>query len=84
MAITTGQYGLLAAAQLIHQTDADGCHIVVHTDGNHITIGGDGLSPTTGYTLDSHVDFHLDMPPGTRLWAIDTQENATLWKLVTD
>jgi len=84
VALVTGKYLLTAAAQLIHQTDADGCHIVVHTDGNHIYIGPDGLTATNGYTLDAHVDFRIDMPPGTRLWALDTQANATLWKLVTD
>lgn len=84
MAIVTGKYALTATKQLIHQTDADGCHIYLHTDGNHIVIGADSLTSANGYTLDAHVDFHFDMPPGTRLCAIDTQENASLWKMAVD
>lgn len=83
MAIVTAVYTVAETPVLIHQTDADGCHAIFHQDGNHTLIGPDSATvAATGYPLHAHVDFEMEMPPGSRIYAVATSGSVSFWKLV--
>lgn len=85
MPLSIAVYTVSTTPVLIHQTDADGCHIVLHQEANHTLIGDDSATvATVGYPLHAHVDFAFYMPPGTKIYAVTTSGETQFWKLVTD
>jgi len=83
MALSTAVYTVATTPVLIHQTDADGCHVVLHQDGNHTLIGPDSATvAVSGYPLHAHVDFEFEMPPGSRIYGVTGSGSGSFWKLV--
>lgn len=78
MPITTAQVEVSTTRVLLHQTDADGCHITVHADvgpGTHIHLGNGTVTTANGFELDGHQSLQFFMPPASSLYAI--QESGT-------
>lgn len=85
MALTVDVYTVGTTPVLIHQTDADGCHIILHQEANHTLIGPDATTvATVGYPLHAHVDFGFYMPPASKIYAVTTSGSTSVWKLVTE
>ena len=88
MALTAGQITVTAAAAvLIHQTDADGCDIILAADispGQHVELGPAGVTVSTGFIFDGGSNLHLTMPAGSALYGIANTGTAIVSKLVSD
>lgn len=88
MAIVASQISVgTAAAVLIHQTDADGCDMILAADigaGQHVCFGPAGVTSSTGYIFDGGRDIHFIMPPGSALYAIANSGTCTVSKLVSN
>lgn len=73
------------AAVLIHQTDADGCDIVLAADisaGQHVELGPSSVTATDGFIFDGGTNLHFTMPPGSALYAITNTGSCIVSKLV--
>lgn len=88
MALIAGQITVTtAAAVLIHQTDADGCDIILAADisaGQHVALGAAGVTTSNGFIFDGGNNLHLNMPAGSALYGIANTGTATVSKLVSD
>lgn len=87
MPITTAQFEVSTTRVLLHQTDADGCHITVHADigpGNHIHIGDATVTTANGFELDGHDSLSFVMPPTSALHAVADSGTATVSVLVVN
>ncbi len=88
MAIVAGQITVTnTAAVLIHQTDADGCDIIVSADigsGQHVELGAANVTAGTGFIFDGGSNLHFAMPAGSALYGITNSGTATVSKLVSD
>jgi hypothetical protein len=88
VAIVAGQTTVnSSAAVLIHQTDADGCDIILAADigaGQHVCLSPVGVTTSTGYIFDGGRDLHYKMPPGSVLYGIANSGTCTVSKLVSD
>lgn len=88
MALTAGQVTANStSAVLLHQTDADGCDILVAADigsGQHVCLGPAGVTTSTGYIFDGGRDIHFTMPAGSALYVIANSGTCTVSKLVSD
>ncbi len=87
MPITTAQIEVGTTRVLLHQTDADGCHLSIHADvgaGSHIHIGNATVTTANGYELDGHVTFQISMPPTTAIYAVQDSGTATVSIMVTN
>jgi len=83
VSIVTASYTVSTTPVLIHQTDADGCHAVFHQEANHTLIGPDSETVATdGFPLHAHVDFEIEMPPTSRMYAVTTSGSTTFYKLI--
>jgi hypothetical protein len=83
VSIQVATYTVGTTPVLIHQTDADGCHIFLHQEGNHTLIGPDSTTVATdGYPLHAHVDFEFEMPPTSKIYAVTGSGTAAFWKFV--
>jgi hypothetical protein len=79
--ITTSQVTVGTTRVLLHQTDADGCHLSIHADvgaGSHIHIGGATVTTANGYELDGHDVFQMSLPPTSALYAIKDSGTSTV------
>jgi hypothetical protein len=87
MPITTSQVTVGTTRVLLHQTDADGCNISVHSDaaaGTHIHLGDATVTTANGYELDGHDTFQISMPPTTALYGVKDSGTATVSIMVTN
>ena len=81
MPIVTAQIEVGTTRVLLHQTDADGCHLSIHADvgaGSHVHIGGATVTTANGYQLDGHDVFQMSLPPTAALYAIKDSGTATV------
>jgi hypothetical protein len=79
--ITTAQIEVGTTRVLLHQTDADGCHLSIHADigaGSHIHIGNATVTTANGYQLDGHETFQISMPPTSALYGVKDSSTATV------
>lgn len=88
MPIVAGQItvGNVTAA-LIHQTDADGCDIVIAADispGQHVELGPSAVTASTGFIFDGGSNLHFTMPPASAIYGITNTGSCTVSKLVGD
>lgn len=70
---------------LIHQTDADGCHMILEANcstGQHVYLGPAGVSSTTGYIFDGGSNLEIDLPPGSALYGLANNNTVVISKLV--
>ncbi len=87
MPITTAQVSVSTTRVLLHQTDADGCHLSIHADigsGSHIHIGDATVTTANGYELDGHDTFQISMPPTTAIYAVKDSGTGTVSIMVTN
>ena len=88
MAIVAGQITVTTTAPvLIHQTDADGCDIILAADigtNQHVVLGPPDVTVTTGLIFDGGSNLHFTMPPGSALYGISNNGTAVVSKLVSD
>lgn len=76
-----------SAPVLIHQTDADGCDIIIAADigsGQHVCLGPSNVTTSTGYIFDGGRDLHITMLPAQALYGITNSGTSTVSKLVTN
>lgn len=88
MALVAGRITVTSvAAVLIHQTDADGCDIILAADisaGQHIALGPVGVTTSNGFIFDGGSNLHLTMPAGSALYGIANNGTVIVSKLVSD
>ena len=87
MPITTSQVTVGTTRVLLHQTDADGCHINVHSDaggGTDTFLGDVTVTASNGFELDGQTFIQLDMPPTSALYAITSSGTHTLSVMVVN
>lgn len=88
MAIVAGQITVgHTAAVLIHQTDVDGCDIIISADiaeNRHVSLGAANVTVGTGFIFDGGSNLHFTMPAGSALYGITNTGTATVSKLVSD
>lgn len=85
MPITTAQIEVGTTRVLLHQTDADGCNISVHSDagtGTDTFIGNSTVTTSNGFQLDGQTFIQLDIPPTSALYAVTSSGTHTLSILV--
>lgn len=81
MPITTSQVTVGTTRVLLHQTDADGCDLVIHAGvsaGTHIHLGDATVTTANGYELDGHESLQISMPPTTAIYAVKDSGTATV------
>ena len=81
MPIVTAQIAVGTTRVLLHQTDADGCHLSIHADvgaGSHVHIGSATVTTANGYEIDGHDVFQFSLPPTSALYAIKDSGTATV------
>jgi hypothetical protein len=79
--IVTAQIEVGTTRVLLHQTDADGCHLSIHAAvgaGSHVHIGGITVTTANGYELDGHDIFQMSLPPTEALYAIKDSGTSTV------
>jgi len=79
--ITTSQVTVGTTRVLLHQTDADGCNISVHSDagaGTDTYLGDATVTASNGFQLDGQTFIQLDMPPTSALYAVTSSGSHTL------
>lgn len=87
MPITTAQVVVSTTRVLLHQTDADGCNIIVHADvgpGSHIHLGDSTVTTANGFELDGHDNLSFFMPPASSLHAVQGAGTSTVSVLVAN
>jgi hypothetical protein len=87
MPITTAQIEVGIERVLLHQTDADGCFITVHSDaggGTDTYLGNSTVTAANGYELDGQTTIQFHMPPTSSLHAITSSGTHTLSIMVTN
>lgn len=87
MPITTSQVTVGTTRVLLHQTDADGSHISVHSDagtGTDTFLGDSTVTASNGFQLDGQTFIQLDMPPTSALYAITSSGTHTLSLMVVN
>ena len=87
MPITTAQISVSTSRVLLHQTDADGCNISVHSDagtGTDTFLGDVTVTASNGFELDGQTFIQLDMPPTTAIYAVQDSGTATVSIMVTN
>lgn len=87
MPITTAQIEVSTTRVLLHQTDADGCNIIVHADvgaGSHIHLGNSTVTTADGFELDGHDSLSFFMPPASSLHAVQEAGTNTVSVLVVN
>ncbi len=81
MPIITAQVSVSTTRVLLHQTDADGCFITVHSDagaGTDTYLGDSAVTAANGYELDGQTTIQFSMPPTSSLHAITSSGTHTL------
>ena len=81
MPIVTAQIEVGTTRVLLHQTDADGCHLSIHADvgaGSHVHIGDATVTTANGFEIDGHDVFQMLLPPTSALYAIQDSGTATV------
>ncbi len=87
MPITTSQVTVGTTRVLLHQTDADGCTISVHSDagaGTDTYIGNATVTAANGYQLDGQTNIQFALPPTSALYAVTSSGTHTLSILVVN
>ena len=87
MALVAGQITASTTAALFHQTDVDGCDLVIAADisaGQHVSIGPAGVTTANGFIFDGNNILHIKLPPAAALYVVTNTGTCTVSKLVSD
>jgi hypothetical protein len=85
--ITTSQVTVGTTRVLLHQTDADGCTILVHSDaggGTDTYLGNATVTAANGYQLDGQTNIQFALPPTSALYGVTSSGSHTLSILVVN
>lgn len=87
MPISSAQITLTTSAALVHQADADGCHIVISNHegtGSEAYLGAAGVTTSTGHRLDGKDSLNIVLTPGAAVYGVAASGTISISKIVSN